>query len=98
MAEQYFAQEGFPPEDRIVRPVAWRGGAVGGVALGRGDLVPELTLTAQGAFWHPVGADDPDFRLSPDPLTVAENRARLHAAWDSERAVAESMARIFRCS
>lgn len=97
-AEKYFTAVGFPPEDRLVRPVAWRGRAVKGLALARGDLVPELTLTAQGAFWHPVGADDLDFRIAPDPLTVAENQARLRTAWESERAVAERMALVFRCS
>ncbi|MEP6978828.1 MAG: radical SAM protein [Thermoleophilia bacterium] len=50
---------GVPDTDHIVRPVVRRGRAVTerlGVELGPHDVLPELTLTADGAFMHPFAA------------------------------------------
>jgi MoaA/NifB/PqqE/SkfB family radical SAM enzyme len=47
---------GIPDEDHVVRSVVRRGRAVikgMGVELGPTDVLPELTLTAEGAFLHP---------------------------------------------
>ena len=47
---------GIPDEDHIVRKVVRRGRAEiegMGVELGPNDVLPELTLTAEGAFLHP---------------------------------------------
>ena len=35
-------------EDRVIRRIALRGSATEGVALARADLVPEVTITAEG--------------------------------------------------
>ena len=47
-------------EDRVIRRIALRRLASEGVAVGRTDLVPEVTITAEGVYWHPVGAEDND--------------------------------------
>ena len=39
-----------------------------GVAAGIDDLVPELTITADGAFWSPFGPTVRDGRLDTDLL------------------------------
>jgi MoaA/NifB/PqqE/SkfB family radical SAM enzyme len=47
---------GIPDEHHIVRPVVRRGRAAVeelGIELGPADVLPELTLTADGAFLHP---------------------------------------------
>jgi MoaA/NifB/PqqE/SkfB family radical SAM enzyme len=47
---------GIPDEDHIVRPVVRRGRAAVremGIDAGPNDILPELTLTADGAFLHP---------------------------------------------
>ncbi|HEY3764280.1 MAG TPA: radical SAM protein [Gaiellales bacterium] len=49
---------GIPDEDHIVRPVVRRGRAATrgiGVVPAAGDILPELTLTAEGAFTDPFG-------------------------------------------
>ena len=51
-------------QDRVVRRIALRGFAVQGVALARADLVPEITITADGVYWHPVGAEDADLLVT----------------------------------
>jgi MoaA/NifB/PqqE/SkfB family radical SAM enzyme len=64
---------GIPDEHHIVRPVVRRGRAAVeqmGKALGPTDVLPELTLTADGAFLHPFaptvrhGATDLDLLVS----------------------------------
>ena len=49
---------GVADEDHVVRPVVRRGRARvrgEGRDVGAGDLPPELTITADGAFWSPFG-------------------------------------------
>jgi MoaA/NifB/PqqE/SkfB family radical SAM enzyme len=62
---------GVADEDHVVRPVVRRGRAdtVGmGVVARIDDLPPELTITADGAFWSPFGPTVRDGRLDTDLL------------------------------
>src|SRR6476660_3243356 len=59
------------PEERVIRRIALRGAAVVGVPLARVDLIPEITITADGFYWHPVGADDPDFFVTAKIFPLA---------------------------
>jgi MoaA/NifB/PqqE/SkfB family radical SAM enzyme len=72
---------GIPDEHHIVRPVVRRGRAAVqemGTELGPSDVLPELTLTADGAFMHPFaptvrhGVTDVDLLVSRQiaPLEV----------------------------
>ena len=85
-------------EDRVIRRVAWRGVAKRGVALSRADLVPEITMTADGVYWHPVGADDDDMRVTRDlfPLADSFEAVRRHLA--QERAHGDRLASVFHCA
>jgi len=50
---------GVDDDHHIVRPIVRRGRAVErglGIPAGQPELLPELTLTADGAFWSPFGA------------------------------------------
>ena len=77
--------------DRVIRRVALRGSATQGVALARADLLPEITITAEGVYWHPVGAEDADLLVtteifrSPSPFPPCAERsnakASIGAAW-----------------
>lgn len=86
------------PEDRVIRRVALRGVAENGVALSRADLVPEITITADGVYWHPVGADDDDMLVTPAifPLADAFDAVRRHL--DRERAHSDRLAAVFHCA
>ena len=57
--QAFVSREGIPEEDCVLRRVALRGFADEGLALSRSDLVPEVTLTRAGVYWHPVGRDGP---------------------------------------
>jgi MoaA/NifB/PqqE/SkfB family radical SAM enzyme len=62
---------GVPDEDHVVRPIINRGRAVSnemGVLAGFEQLEPELTLTADGAFYSPFGPTVRGGRLDTDLL------------------------------
>jgi MoaA/NifB/PqqE/SkfB family radical SAM enzyme len=64
---------GVPDEDHIVRPVIRRGRAIDngmGVSAETKDLPPELTLTADGAFWSAFGPTVHGGRLDTDLLVT----------------------------
>jgi uncharacterized radical SAM superfamily Fe-S cluster-containing enzyme len=85
-------------QDRVIRRVALRGFATKGVAVARADLVPEITITADGVFWHPVGAEDVDLLVTPDIFPLAEAFAAARRAFERERAHAHRLAAIFNCA
>jgi pyruvate-formate lyase-activating enzyme len=84
--------------DRVVRRIALRGFASDGVALGRADLVPEITITADGVYWHPVGAEDADLLVTPDIFPLADAFAAVRHAFERERAHGRRLATIFNCA
>jgi hypothetical protein len=85
-------------EDRVIRRVALRGFAEQGLALARADLVPEITITAEGVYWHPVGADDADLFLTAEIFPLADAFAELRRALDRETEHGRRLATIFNCA
>jgi len=45
---------GIPEEDHIIRPLARRGASQEGIEVSRDTLQPELTVSIQGVYWHPL--------------------------------------------
>jgi pyruvate-formate lyase-activating enzyme len=84
--------------DRVIRHVALRGFAAEGVALARADLVPEITITAEGVYWHPVGAEDSDLFLTPEIFPLANAFAAVRHAFEQETAHRRRLATIFNCA
>jgi hypothetical protein len=95
---QFLDEEEIAAEDRVIRRVALRGSATEGVALSRADLVPEVTITADGVYWHPVGAQDPDLLVTRDIFPLSEAFAAVRRAFDREGEHANKLARIFNCA
>lgn len=70
---------GIPDDDHVVRPVVRRGRAAVndiGIVANAGDLFPELTLTADGAFWSPFAPTVEAGRLDTD-LLISRRRLPL---------------------
>ena len=84
--------------DRVIRRIALRGFATDGVALARADLLPEITITADGVYWHPVGAEDADLLVTPEIFPLAEAFAAARRAFERERAHGRRLATIFNCA
>ena len=95
---------GIPDEHHIVRPVVRRGRAAVeqmGKALGPTDVLPELTLTADGAFLHPFaptvrhGATDLDLLVSRQ-ITPLEVPARKLLRIVAEQPLGDDVVRNIR--
>jgi hypothetical protein len=95
---QFLDEEKIAAEDRVIRRIALRGSASEGVAVSRVDLVPEVTITAEGVYWHPVGAEDADLLVTRDIFPLAESFAAVRRAFDREGEHANKLARIFNCA
>jgi pyruvate-formate lyase-activating enzyme len=95
---EFLDNEGIATDDRVVRRVALRGFAQRGVALSRADLAPEVTVTAGGVYWHPVGATDDDFLISRESLPLAAAIEAVRSAHAQERAYTRALAHVFRCA
>jgi hypothetical protein len=89
---------GIARDDQVVRPIAHEGVAVGGVVLTRASLVPEITVTAEGVYWHPVAATDEDALVTRriEPLTPALDE--ISRSFAEQWAHAASAAQLFPCA
>jgi organic radical activating enzyme len=85
-------------QDRVIRRIALRGFATKGVALARADLVPEITITAEGVYWHPVGAEDADLLVTREIFPLADAFAAVRRALEREREHPRRLAAIFNCA
>ena len=86
------------PEDRVIRRIALRGAADDGIPLARADLVPEVTVTAEGVYWHPVGAEDDDLLVTRNIFPLAAAFAAVRSAFEHEHRNAHRLASIFNCA
>jgi hypothetical protein len=71
---------GIEGDDFAVRPLIRRGFAVDGLHVSDTAMVPELTITADGAHWHPVGGDvdsSPDLVIARGEVSLAEAKRRV---------------------
>ena len=85
-------------ENRVIRRIVLRGFAEQGLALARADLVPEVTITAEGVCWHPVGAEDSDLLVTRDIFPLAEAFAAVRRAFEHEGEHRRRLATIFNCA
>jgi pyruvate-formate lyase-activating enzyme len=69
----WFDELGLDDDDRVVRRIARQGEANAGLVVSRASLLPEVCVTTDGVWWHPVAATDPAMlvRDSWRPLTAA---------------------------
>lgn len=95
---QFLDEEKIAAEDRVIRRIVLRGAASGGMAVARADLVPEVTITNEGVYWHPVGAQDADLLVTADIFPLSEAFAAVRRAFEREGAHANKLARIFNCA
>ena len=95
---------GIPDEHHVVRSIVRRGRAAVeemGIELGPTDALPELTLTADGAFLHPFaptvrhGRTDLDLLVSRQ-IAPLEAAARRFVAIVAEQPVGDDVVRSIR--
>ncbi len=87
-----------------VRPLVQRGfaaGLPGATQVSDALMVPELTITADGAHWHPVGGDlasSPDFLVAEGELPLAEAKRRIVERFLALRQADGTLPEAFRCA
>ena len=85
-------------DDRVIRRIALRGFAPTGIAVARADLLPEITITAEGVYWHPVGAEDIDLLVTRDIFPLAAAFAAVRRAFEQENDHRHRLAKLFNCA
>ncbi len=97
---------GITGDDFAVRPLVQRGfaadaSAAGAISVSDAVMVPELTITADGAHWHPVGADvgsSPDFLVARGDVTLAEAKRLIVERFLVLRQADGSLPAAFHCA
>lgn len=84
--------------DQVIRAVARRGSAQDGRELTVESLLPEVTVTADGVYWHPVAADHADQLVSTDLFPLAEAIDEVRRRFAAYRATAAAAAERFPCA
>jgi predicted phosphodiesterase len=95
------ADHGVAPEQVAVRPLVARGHSDDGVVVDQSGTVPELTVAADGWFWHPAGADratSPDMLIGGPELSLVEARRRVVERFLTLRQRDGSLPTIYQCA
>ncbi len=91
-------EEGIATEDRVIRPVAAEGFADTGVHVSIDSLEPEPTITADGAWWHPVAVTNPHLRIHDGPLPISEVLGVVRDTVAVQDAATRTGREVFRCA
>jgi sulfatase maturation enzyme AslB (radical SAM superfamily) len=63
---------GIAAEDHVLRPLARRGFAEEGVEVNKENLLPEVTVSAGGVYWHPLASpSSTDLQISRELFPLA---------------------------
>lgn len=89
---------GIARENQVVRPLAHQGAADEGLELTVQTLIPEVTITADGVYWHPVGADNDEQLVTRDIFPLDAAIELVQARFRTYRLKAETAARTFPCA
>ena len=84
-----------------VRPLVKRGFANDGMEVSDAVMVPELTVSADGAHWHPVGGDigsSPDLVVARGHVSLAEAKRRVVERFLRLRQRDGSLPEAFHCA
>ena len=89
---------GVSKDMRLVRRIARRGFATEGVEVGPPTILPEVTVTADGVWWHPVGADDSDMLVTTSIFPLERAIAEVRERFVEYRRRGDALASTFPCS
>ncbi len=89
---------GIAPEDQVIRALAHRGVAESGLELTVEGLIPEVTITADGVYWHPVAADHEDQLVTRDIFPLQAAIGEVRRRFVEYRQKADAAAAWFPCA
>lgn len=89
---------GIAEEDRLIRPVAQEGYADAGVEITLESVEPEPTLTADGAWWHPVAVTNRHLRVADAPLPLSHVLDVIRDVVAVQASAGAQGRAVFRCT
>ena len=89
---------GIAREDQVIRALAHRGVAETGLELTVESLSPEVTITADGVYWHPVAADHDDQLVTRDIFALSGAITEVRRRFVEHRSRADAAAQWFPCA
>lgn len=92
---------GIKGDDFAVRPLVRRGFSDDGVEIDETNTVPELTVTMDGAHWHPAGADietSPDMLLASGTVALADAKRLVTERFLTLRQRDGSLPVVYNCA
>lgn len=89
---------GLDDDQRVVRRVARQGAANAGLTVSRASLLPEVCVTAEGVWWHPVAAADPAMKVADDWHPLAETIHKVRDEYRAHRIAGDVLASTFPCA
>jgi hypothetical protein len=98
------AQIGITGEDFAVRPLVRRGLAAdepSGVQVNEALIAPELTVTADGVHWHPIGGDvesSPDLLVAAGEVPLGQAKQAIVERFLELRQADGTLPTAFRCA
>jgi hypothetical protein len=95
------ADVGIDGDGFAVRPLVRRGFAETGLDVTDAVMVPELTITADGAHWHPVGGDvdsSPDLVVARGEVSLAEAKRLIVERFLRLRQLDGSLPEAYACA
>ena len=95
--EALFDELGLDRSQRIVRRIARQGAANAGLTVSRSSLVPEICVTAEGVWWHPVAAIDPAMKVSSEFSPLGEVIDGIRQEYRTHRISSDVLASTFPC-
>lgn len=98
MFDELLDDLGIAREDRLMRPLAHRGFADAGIDVIADMMVPEVTVTSGGVYWHPVGADDSDMLVDEEVFPLGERIDRVIELFERHAQRLNSAAMVFPCA
>jgi MoaA/NifB/PqqE/SkfB family radical SAM enzyme len=73
----FVASLGIRPENHFIRPLARRGFSDSGIEVTAQDLEPEVTVSVDGVYWHPLACED-DLLVTRRLFPFAEAMEQVH--------------------
>jgi pyruvate-formate lyase-activating enzyme len=89
---------GIPRADQVIRPIALQGVAEEGVIFTRESVIPEVTVTAEGIYWHPVAARDENALVSRQILPLAPALDKVNDLFTQQWSSMTAASAMFACA
>ena len=94
----FFDELGLDDDQRVVRRIARQGSANAGLTVSRSSLIPEVCVTADGVWWHPVAAADPAMKVNDHWAPLASSIEAVRSEYRAHRIANDVLASTFPCA